>query len=728
VTRLGRFVDRRRRWVLAAWLLLLLAALPLSLRQQDELRLGGFISQGSQSDTVGDQLRDSFPSVPRNQLRVLLVGGEDSAPSDFRAAAAAAERAVAGRPNVTLRTRGAAGARRVGDRRVAVLALEIQASYAKSLDISNELRTRFEGGAVGAGPVRAQLVGRTVYGAAAQGLSRSGLAKAEAIGFPLVLAILLAVFGSLAAATLPVAMAITSVVITGAVIFLLAQVTTMSVFVSSVASMVGIGVAVDYSLFMLARYREELLGGASQSEARATMLATSGRTVAFSGVTVVVALASLWVIDNQGIRSVALGAITVVTVSVVTAVALLPVLVRSLGDRAVRPGRIRSLTGMVRAALARRGRPDSAGFWSRWARTVMAHPVAAITGSLAILLVLSLPLLAIELGDDSLRQIPADNEVRQGAALLQRTGEAGAGSPVLVTVRFRRPPGRPDLGGVAARLRAQREVKRIEGPTVGRDGRTVLIAATLAHDPESPQAKDVVRRLRAGALGQEGLAGRATVAVGGPTATAIDLVGLVSDNVWKLVALILVLSYLVLVVVLRSLLLPLKAVVLTMLSLAASYGVLVAVFQWGWLDPLLGSESLGHVQAISVPVVLAVVFGLSMDYEIFLLRRIRERYEATGDSERAVAEGLERSAPVISSAALIMVTVFSVFVLTSLPGVKQIGLGNAVAIALDATLVRLVLVPASMRVLGRWNWWLPSPIERLLGGRRGRAASAGARA
>lgn len=432
---------------------------------------------------------------------MLLVGVEDSGASDFRAAAAAVEQTVGGWANVTLRTEGAARARRVGERRVAVLGLEIQASYAKSLDTSDELRERFEGDAVGAGLVRAKLVGRTVYGATAQGLSRSGLAKAEVIALPLVLAILIAVFGSLAAATLPVAMAITTVAITGAVIFLLAQVTTMSVFVSSVASMVGIGVAVDYSLVMLARYREELLGGASPGDARATMLATSGRTVAFSGVTVVVALASLWVIDNEGVRSVALGAITVVTVSVLTAVALLPVLLRGLGDRAVRPGRIRSLTRAVWATLGRARRPDSAGFWRRWTRIVMAHPATAITGSLAILLILSLPLLAIELGDDSLRQIPADHEVRQGAALLERTGEAGAGSPVLVTVRFRGPPVDQDVQRVAARLRAEREVKRIEGPAVGRDGHTALIAATLAHDPESDEAKALVGRLRAGALG-----------------------------------------------------------------------------------------------------------------------------------------------------------------------------------------------------------------------------------
>nr|MBA3327472.1 MMPL family transporter [Solirubrobacterales bacterium] len=229
---------------------------------------------------------------------------------------------------------------------------------------------------------------------------------------------------------------------------------------------------------------------------------------------------------------------------------------------------------------------------------------------------------------------------------------------------------------------------------------------------ESAPAKALVQRLRDPDGPLAGLHRRADVAVGGPSAASVDVAELVEGSVWKIALLLIALSYAVLVFVLRSVLLPLKAILLTLVSVAAAYGALVAVFQWGWLEAV-GIESFGSVQAISLPLVLAVVFGLSMDYEVFLLSRIRERYDATGDDERAVAEGLQRSAGTITSAAVIMVVVFSAFVLAGLPGVQQLGLGCAIAIALDATLIRLVLVPATMRVLGRWNWWMPRAMRRV---------------
>ena len=210
------------------------------------------------------------------------------------------------------------------------------------------------------------------------------------------------------------------------------------------------------------------------------------------------------------------------------------------------------------------------------------------------------------------------------------------------------------------------------------------------------------------------LAASAEVQVGGESARIVDVRELISGSMWKILLFILGLSFVVLMVMLRSLLLPLKAVVMNLLSIGAAYGVLVVVFQWGWLDGFLGFESTGALDTINVPLILAVVFGLSMDYEVFLLSRIRERYEAHGDNRRAVAEGLASSAPTISSAALIMTAVFTVFVFTGVPSIKELGLGNAVAIALDATLVRLVLVPATMQLMGKWNWWLPEWLDRLL--------------
>jgi RND superfamily putative drug exporter len=248
-------------------------------------------------------------------------------------------------------------------------------------------------------------------------------------------------------------------------------------------------------------------------------------------------------------------------------------------------------------------------------------------------------------------------------------------------------------------------VAKVLPTELSKDGRRALITAIPRTDAESPAAKEMVKRLRTQLTRAQ---------VGGPTATNLDFGDTVSGSMWKIALFVLGLSYIVLLVLLRSVVLPLKAVVMNLLSVGASYGVLVAVFQWGWIDGFLGFQSTGSIDTIVPPLVLAVVFGLSMDYEVFLLSRIRERFGISGDTKRAVAEGLAGSARTITSAALIMVGVFLVFVGTGVPSIKQLGLGNAVAIAVDATLVRLVLVPAAMELLGKWNWWMPKPLARVL--------------
>jgi RND superfamily putative drug exporter len=270
---------------------------------------------------------------------------------------------------------------------------------------------------------------------------------------------------------------------------------------------------------------------------------------------------------------------------------------------------------------------------------------------------------------------------------------------------------RAALRAYAAELRRDPEVASVAPPRASGDGRSALFVVVPRHDPESDRVDALVDRVRADS---GALTGVAQVDVGGSTAFNSDFTDLVSGSMWKILLFVLVFSYLVLFVLLRSVLLPLKAVLVNLLSVGAAYGVLVAVFQWGWLDGVLGFESLGYVNAMTPPFLLAIVFGLSMDYEVFLLSRIRERYDATGDTTRAVAEGLRSSAATISSAALIMVAVFAVFAGTGTPSIKEIGVGLSVAIALDATLVRLILVPATMEIMGRWNWWLPERVARVL--------------
>jgi RND superfamily putative drug exporter len=344
--------------------------------------------------------------------------------------------------------------------------------------------------------------------------------------------------------------------------------------------------------------------------------------------------------------------------------------------------------------------------------------VAALA-STAVLLTLAIPALSLEVGEGALRQFPEGNETRVGAELAAEKLGSGSAGPTQVVATFRRGTA-VDAGNQAALARyarelgRDREVARVGRPEHSRDGRATLLPVIPRHDPESAEATALVDRLRAEAERGNGLARVADVDVGGSTASVTDFRELVSGSMWKIAVFVLAFSYLVLFLLLRSVLLPLKAILMNLLSVGAAYGVLVAVFQFGWIDGFLGFESLGYINTMTPPLVLAIVFGLSMDYEVFLLSRIRERYDATADTKRAVAEGLARSASTISSAALIMVAVFAVFAGTGVPSIKEIGVGLAVAIALDATLVRLVLVPATMEIMGRWNWWLPKPIARLL--------------
>ena len=425
----------------------------------------------------------------------------------------------------------------------------------------------------------------------------------------------------------------------------------------------------------------------------------------------IVSLAGLWMVDNQALRSMALGAMTVVAVSILTAMTLLPALIAMLGDRVLPGGIVAKVLGVFR----RRGeRPDREAFWVRWTTRVMAQPWLAVIGVSAVLLTLAIPLLSIETGTQAIKQFPKDSDVRVGNELA--SAQLGGGTdPVQIVASFDEHGIRGERAVIAgfARTIESTPGRQLGGPA-GFRRRSVLIQATPSAPSESDATIALVERLRDSVVPATALAHVATVDVGGETARSQDARAQVSGSMWKIILFVLALSFLVLMVMLRSLLLPLKAVLMNLLSIGAAFGVLVAIFQWGWFDSLLGFESQGALDTINVPLIFAIVFGLSMDYEVFLMSRIRERYLEHGDNERAVAEGLSTSARTISSAALIMTSVFAVFVLTGVPSIKELGLGCAVAIALDATLVRLILVPAAMKLLGDWNWWMPSWLDRAL--------------
>ena len=716
MSRLGGLVGRRRRWVLAGWVLVLVLALPLASRQTDHLTGGGFNVPGSQSNAVNDALERDFGGDAAG-IAVLLRPAPGAAAAAQAAAVGRVRGAVAGIDRVTLpplTARRAELALRRG--RVAMLPLRSDLGSDGLVDAATTLREELDPGAARGG-VTTYLAGQPTIWAGLQELSKEDLAEAEVSGFPIVALILLVVFGSLAAAALPLALGFVSVILTGALIYLISMQMETSVFVTNMASMIGIGVAVDYSLFILARYREERAAGRGEDDARAEALSTSGLAVSFSGLAVIVSLAGLWMVDNQALRSMALGAMTVVAVSILAATTLLPALIAMLGDRVLPGGFVARGLRFVKHTVLRRPRRRAASgsaFWKRWTEKVMARPWVAVLGASAVLLFLAIPVLSLTTGTEALGQFPKGSDVRVGNELASE--QLGGGTdPVQIVATF-------DMAGAAAanraavtgfvgRLEATPGVSSVGPPSFAGD--SLLIQATPHAGSESDAARALVDRLRALAPSTQ-LAQVATVSVGGETARSEDVRRLISGSMWKIVLFVLGLSFLVLMGMLRSLVLPLKAVLMNLLSIGAAFGVLVAVFQWGWLDGLLGFESQGALDTINVPLIFAVAFGLSMDYEVFLMSRIRERYMLHGDNERAVAEGLASSARTISSAALIMASVFAVFALTGVPSIKELGLGSAVAIALDATLVRLILVPAAMKLLGDWSWWMPSWLDRLL--------------
>jgi RND superfamily putative drug exporter len=719
---LAEGLARHRRIVVGVWVVVLLAAMPLAAKQTSHLTGGGFDVPGSQSKAVEDALENDFAAAKHGRLAFVVQLERGAGDSQRQAVLARLRRALDAVPRVALTPASATAAdRQLAGRGIAVVPLEAEGSSDTLTDSAGKLRGELALGDTVDGS-RVYLTGQAAMWAGLQEVTKSDLAAAEGTGFPIVALILVAVFGSLAAASLPLALGFAAVLVTGACIYLLSLQMQMSVFVTNMASMVGIGVAVDYSLFILARFREEVRAGHSAAEARVIAMETSGLAVAFSGLAVIVSLAGLWMVHNQALRSMALGAMVVVAVAILTATTLLPALIRMLGHRVEAGGIAYRVTTAFRNAYRnRRRRPgvtrgEVSDFWQRWTAAVMRRPVLSVAAVAIVLLILASPVLSMKTGNGALKQFPANFDARVGTELAAKA-TGGATDTVKLLARFERgdlssPANRAAVESTVARLRTDPEVRRVQPPIAGRG--SALVEVVPRHPSESDQTIAFVKRARAQILPASALAAQARVDVGGEAARVEDARHQISGSMWRIVAFILAFSFIVLAMMLRSLLLPLKAILMNLLSIGAAYGVLVVVFQWGWIDGFLGFHSLGAIDTINPPLILAVVFGLSMDYEVFLLSRIKERYEEHGDNRRAVAEGLASSARTISSAALIMASVFGVFTLTGVPSIKELGLGNAVAIVLDATLVRLILVPAAMQLMGRWNWWMPAWLDRVL--------------
>ncbi len=669
--RLAGLVSRRRRTVFVAWVVLLAAGGWFSLHQGDHLSGGGWEVPGSPSLQVANAIQNDWPGAIPPAFTVFVTGS--GAPARAAAASQIAAREPGVRPGRPF-TRGGA----------TFVPLAYTGKSSNAIDEATKLRHAL---VQTTATTQTRVIGEPAIWSNFQSVSKQELAQGESIGFPLILLILLAGFGTLVAAAAPLALGFAAVFLSGAVIYALSRSFEISIYVTNMASMIGIGVAVDYSLFIVSRFRRELHEGATKDEALERAMKSSGTAVVFSGAAVAVSLAALFAIDVNALRSMAVGAIVVVCISMLASITLLPALLAAVGTRVDR----------LRIPLPwRTTEQGSDAFWSGWARRVMRHPVAGLVAGAGVMLVLSIPFFWMQTFNRGLDELPRNAEVHVATDRAQALTGPGFGTPVHVLTTDR------TLG---QRLAAIPGVVHVGPPTPSADHSRWLIDATLGVSPESSAAHTIVQQVQS-------VAGSSSI-VGGSTVFDIDVTNAIFGGLWKMLLVILAACYVVLLLLLRSVVLPLKAILMNLLSVGAAYGVLVAVFQWGWLD-WTGYNSPGYVETVVPALVLAVTFGLSMDYEVFLLTRVRERWLEHGDNERAVAEGLVRSARIITSAALVMVAVFFAFVVAGAPSLKELGTGLGVAILLDASIVRLLIVPAAMRLLGEWNWWMPGPLARLL--------------
>jgi RND superfamily putative drug exporter len=739
--RLGRFVVRRAWWVVAAWAALLLVAIPFAPQVPGKLSAGGFILDDLESTRAKALLERELDLPPSALVIVFSSPTLEAGTPAFEVAAAGAIRDIATAPHVARVVGHGLSPRQIStDRHTAYDIVFLDLPPDDSPDALPILRARLHDAA----GLDVALAGGPAFYGDVQTVSEADLRRSEVISLPLAALALIFVFGSLVAAGVPLVVGGAAVIVALAGIYVVASFMPMSIFVLNLATLLGLGLGVDYSLLMTSRFREELAlrseGPERVPEAVRVAVATAGRAVFFSGLTVLLGLLGLVLFEFMILRSVGIAGAIVVGLAVASALTLLPAILTILGSRVDR---------LAVRTVART--PGTDGAWSRLARRVMRHPVAVLIPTLAFLLVLGSPFLHVRFNAPDASILPP--EVPSRAAFDRLTSEFGEGefAPLVIALRTTGPATAPgNLAGLydySRRLAADPRVTRVDS-LVDIDPRLTLSQYTLLYgDPNGPRDRFAQAGLAATTRGDltaftlytpfgpnrdEGrslvndlrtpggsLAPPAGVAVlvGGGAADVADVVDRVRAEFPRTALFIIVSTYIVLFVLLRSVVLPAKALVMNTLSIVASFGALVWIFQDGNLSAPLGFRPLGFVETTQPVILFCVLFGLSMDYEVFLLSRMKEVWDRTGDNVEAVARGMERSGRIVTSAALIVVLVAGSFAFADIVLIKALGIGMAIAVALDATIIRALLVPATMRLLGRWNWWMPATLERFVAGR-----------
>jgi RND superfamily putative drug exporter len=700
--RIARTCFRRRRLVVVGWIVLLVGMSAIGSTFGGESRTD-FSLPGAESQEAGDLLEEAGFGGRAGHTGQIVVAADQGV--DDPAVKEALERLFA---DVTAEVDGVAvvspyepeGAAQVNqDRTVAFGEVELDAEeLEEALVLADEVAAVRDDAELPAG-VRVELGGELFY--------EESEFSSEAFGLLAAVVILLVAFGSVLAMGLPIVTALFGIGCGFALVQLASNVMDVPEFAPAAVAMIAIGVGIDYALFIVTRYREELAAGRDPEAAVARAFDTAGRAVLFAGTTVVISLLGLLLVGMASTRSLAVAASAGVLMVMLASLTLLPALLGFAGrtiDRFGLPHR--------KAATS----DDGGSFWRRWSRFVQRRPWPVAIVGLVVLLALAAPVVSMRLGFGDAGNRPTTDTARRAYDTISGGFGPGYNGPLFLAADL---TGDPETDqAVLERLRDDVEADpgvAFATPAIpGEDGKVAFLQVFPTTAPQDEATSDLVHRIRDDIVPSAVADTGADVLVGGVVAGAIDFSDVQRSRLPLFIGAVLLLSFLLLMAVFRSVLVPLKAVVMNLLSIGAAYGVVVAVFQWGWGADLLGVGEPGPVEAWAPMMLFAIVFGLSMDYEVFLLSRIKEEYERTGDNATAVADGLARTARLITAAAAIMLFVFGGFVLSVDRALQLFGLGLAVAVFIDATVVRMLLVPATMELLGDRNWWLPRWLDRLL--------------
>lgn len=692
--RLGRFSVRRRRPIMVVWLIAVLAAAPLAVTVNGALSGAGWEAQGSIAQRVRDELRAEFAQVGAEAAVVVIH--QPSTVSTDPAAVKAVVRALIGSAGVKAVADPLAMPADAGlisaDGLTVLVPVELLAdSDAQRPESAGHVIDRVAALSLPGG-ARAEVTGEWPVWSDFNASNEEALHKAELFSGLPTLILLFVAFGSVVAAGLPLILAISGIAVGFAGLHLATSVTPLSVWSMNFSMMIGLAVGIDYALFIVSRYREEREDGNDASDAMAATLDSAGKAVFLSALTVMLSLAAVFLVPVMVFRAMALGMIFSVAAVALAALTLLPAVLVALGDR----------------VLVARGKddPDRAaeGRWTRWTAGAMRRPGITLAAGLGVLLLLAGPALGMRLGMPGARVVDEGRSSRDGYDMLVTAFGPGAAAPLFVTVD------ESEAAQVVAAAQADSGVvdaRVVTGPSASTGRSVVRITPATAVDDAA--TSDLIGRLR-------NSVGRAapSAAVGGPAAQNHDLTDALTGRAPVAIAVITLVAFMLLLIVFRSVVLALSSILLNFISVGAAFGFATLVFQHGWGAAVIGIHPQGFVDAWAPLFFFALLFGLSMDYQLFLLAAIRERYEATGDTQLAIRDGIATTGRPITNAALIMIVVFIAFGVTGPIPPTELGVTLALAVLLDATVVRMMLVPSLMKLLGDHNWWIPAWLDKHL--------------